>query len=418
MVSMRLVRALAIPCALTASIAASVLVPAPVALADPAQDARVDALIQQRLVNPRIGSDVGMIVIDAASGAVVSAHDPDASMLPASNMKIVTAVDILALRDAESRFVTRVVAGATPGDVIIEGAGDPLLTSENLQHLAVRTSRQLSPGTEVVLHVDDDLFPATGRAPGWTPSYLPYSAAAVESLARLGDYSRDPSTNAAKVFAQRLRSRGFTVRLGDYADAAAGATVLAEAKGHTVGEAVHVMLSRSENNVAEVLYRHVAVAAGIEATWAGAQQAAERTLSRLGIDPAGMALLDGSGLSRKDRLSPRFLAEVLRVARVTRPERFSTMFEDSALPVSGRTGTLATAYGRYVTKHARCAQGDVRAKTGSLFDTIALSGVATTATGDERLFSILVNDRPQRYSALSTRQALDGLTATVTGCWD
>jgi D-alanyl-D-alanine carboxypeptidase len=88
------------------------------------------------------------------------------------------------------------------------------------------------------------------------------------------------------------------------------------------------------------------------------------------------------------------------------------------MPVSGQTGTLATAYGRYVTKHARCAQGDVHAKTGSLFDTIALSGVAETTSGGERLFSLLVNDRPQRYSALSTRQALDGLTATITGCWD
>jgi hypothetical protein len=31
---------------------------------------------------------------------------------------------------------------------------------------------------------------------------------------------------------------------------------------------------------------------------------------------------------------------------------------------------------------------------------------------------MLVNNRPQRYSALATRQALDGLGATITGCWD
>jgi D-alanyl-D-alanine carboxypeptidase len=60
----------------------------------------------------------------------------------------------------------------------------------------------------------------------------------------------------------------------------------------------------------------------------------------------------------------------------------------------------------------------VQAKTGSLFDTISLSGTASTVGGDERIFSILVNHRPQRYSALSARQVLDGLTATITGCWD
>ena len=178
------------------------------------------------------------------------------------------------------------------------------------------------------------------------------------------------------------------------------------------------MLSRSENNVAEVLYRQVALATGHEPSWDGARQAAEQTIGGLGVDPAGMSLLDGSGLSRKDRVSPRFLANVLRLARVTKPERFVDIFESNALPVSGKTGTLATAYGRYVTKNARCARGDVHAKTGSLFDTIALSGLAQTTGGDERLFAIFVNHRPQRYSALSTRQVLDGLTATITGCWE
>jgi len=94
------------------------------------------------------------------------------------------------------------------------------------------------------------------------------------------------------------------------------------------------------------------------------------------------------------------------------------MFEDDAMPVAGQTGTLDDRYGRFTTKQARCAAGAVKAKTGTLFDTVGLSGVATTTTGGERIFSILVNDRPQRFSTLSTRQAVDGLTATITGCWD
>ncbi len=79
------------------------------------------------------------------------------------------------------------------------------------------------------------------------------------------------------------------------------------------------MLRISENNVAEVLYRQVARAAGFEATWDGARQAAEQVLRNVGVDPTGMALLDGSGLSRKDRVSPRFLVDVLRVARDAQP---------------------------------------------------------------------------------------------------
>jgi serine-type D-Ala-D-Ala carboxypeptidase/endopeptidase (penicillin-binding protein 4) len=392
------------------------LLTAPAATAQPA-DPQVDALLQERLANPRIGANVGMVVIDAATGALVSQHGGDRLMLPASNMKIVTAVTALSTLGAQARFTTRVRAGATPSDIVLEGGGDPLLSTADLQRLARRTARAIPHDVPVTVHVDTDRFPDTGRAPGWPADYIPWSAATVEALARYGDYSRDPSAGAARAFVQQLRREGLKVALGGAADAADG-SVLADVSRHSVDDAVSAMLSHSENNVAEVLFRQVAVASGLPGTWDGASAAAARTLASLGVDPRGMTLLDGSGLSRRNRVSPRFLVDVLRVARVTTPEPYAAMFASDALPVAGQTGTLATAFGRYVTKHARCAVGDVHAKTGSLFDTVSLSGVAATETGDERLFSILVNDRPRRYSALSTRQALDGLTATITGCWD
>ena len=387
---------------------------APAASALP-DDPRVDALLDKRLGNPRLGTDVGLVVLDAATGALVSAEQPDDLMLPASNMKIITAVSVLATLGEDARFTTRVRAGALPGEVVLEGGGDPLLTTTDLQRLATRTARQVTG--PVVVRVDDDLFPVTGKGPGWTDEYLPYVAAPVEALARLGDYSPDPSTNAARVFVQQLRALGLKAKLGDPVNVDRSAPVLAQVHS-SVEAAVSLMLSRSENNVAEVLFRQVAVAEGLEPSWRGAREATENVLRRLGLDPSGMRILDGSGLSRRDGLSPRFLAEVLRVARVTRPTAFTSMFEPEAMPVAGQTGTLDTAYGRYVTRNARCAQGAVMAKTGSLFDTITLSGVARVTTGGERVFSILVNDRPQQYSALSVRQVLDGLTATITGCWD
>ncbi len=377
----------------------------------------VDALLHKRLRNPRLGDDVGMVVIDAATGAVVSQQDADQAMLPASNMKIVTAVAALARMGGGTVLRTAVRQGATASDLVLEGGGDPLLTTTDLRQLAKRTAAVLPAGAPVVVHVDDDLFPRTGKGPGWTRTYLGSEAARVEALARLGDYSRDPSTAAAAVFVDRLTKLGVPATLGTDADGGQG-TVLATTDGHTVKDAVAVMLSHSENNVAEVLHRQVAVAAGVPATWAGARTAVEQVLRDAGIDPSAQRLSDGSGLSRTNRVTPRFLADVLRYARVTKPGAFASMFEPGALPVAGRTGTLITGFGRYVTKQSACARGEVQAKTGSLFDTTALSGVAHTVSGGERIFSVLVNDRPQRYSALSTRQAIDGLTATMTGCWD
>ena len=411
---MRLTRRAAVVLSACAT-ALAVAVPATAAQAAP--DPALDGLLTARLDNPRLGSHVGLVVLDAATGEVLSDHGANEPMLTASNMKIVTAVAALATMPPETRFTTRVRAGATPADVVLQGGGDPLLSTKQLQKLARTTAAALPAGSAVTVHADDSLFPSTGRARGWPKHYIPSVASPVQALARIWDYSADPSANAVRVFADALAAKGLAVTVGPDAAAGEGA-VLAETDGHTLADCIRVMLSISENNVAEVLHRHVARAAGQPATWAGAQAATEQVLRNLGIDPTGMALMDGSGLSRKNRVSPALLAQVLRVARVTNPAPFTTMFEDGAMPSAGRSGTLDDHYGRFVTRHARCAQGAVKAKTGTLFDTVGLSGIATRTDGSERIFSILVNDRPQRVSTLSTRQAVDGLAATVVGCWN
>ena len=70
------------------------------------------------------------------------------------------------------------------------------------------------------------------------------------------------------------------------------------------------MLKTSDNDVAEGLHRLVALQTGFPATWAGAQAAQAAALARLGV-PLATGLYDGSGLSRRDRLSPATLVAVL-----------------------------------------------------------------------------------------------------------
>ncbi|MDA2986237.1 MAG: D-alanyl-D-alanine carboxypeptidase [Actinomycetota bacterium] len=400
--------------ALTAGLAVSPIASG-IAAAAP-KEKSVEQLVSKRINNPRLGTNVGVLAVDAATGEVLTSHWASASMIPASNMKIVTAVTALATMGPDARFTTKVRSGAAPGEIVLEGGGDPLLSTKELRKLAVATAATLPAGQPVTVRVDEDLFVDTGRERGWTTGYIPSVVASVQPLARIWDYSRDPGANAAQVFAKKLRARGFDVTVGENADAGE-APVIAETPGHTVAEAVRIMLRISENNVAEVLYRQVARATGNEPSWKGSRIAAEQVLANLGIDTSGTALRDGSGLSRKDRVTPQFLVDVVRMARVTNPEPFRVMFEPDAMPISGVSGTLDDRYGRFVTKRSRCAQGDVLAKTGTLFDTITLSGVTAPGDAPERIFSILVNDRPQRYSALTIRQAVDGLTATITGCW-
>jgi D-alanyl-D-alanine carboxypeptidase/D-alanyl-D-alanine-endopeptidase (penicillin-binding protein 4) len=387
------------------------------ATGDPESRSRIDSLLHSRLHDPRLGHNVAFLVIDAATGAVISKQAPGRQMRAASNMKLVTATTALATMGPHRRFQIRVLAGSQTNDIVLQGGGDPLLSRGDLDRLAARTARHLHKGARVVVHVDDGLFPKPTRAHGWVDEYLGNSVGMVQALAIQGDRSMHPSRNAAEAFAVRLRALGIKATVGPNKDAAPDAVVLASFRGHSVAAAIAMMLRNSDSSIAEVLFRQVAITAGRPANWEGSRRAAMEALRGLGLNPAALVLVDGSGLSRDDRLTPSFLTRLLALVRVKERQRFAAIFAPNALPTAGRTGTLARSYGRYSTSPSNCAVGDVRAKTGTIRGTIALSGVAHTRSGQLRIFSIIVNDRPGGYSALSTRRAVDGLVATITGCW-
>lgn len=374
--------------------------------------------IDRRLHDRRLGRNVAMIVLDGATGAVLAAHRPDALMRPASNMKAVTAVATLTTMAASTWLPTRVLAGPRPQDVVLRGGGDPLLTRADLRALAARTATALRErGTgRVVLHLDLSLFAPQSRGPRWGPRYPSGLVSGIESLALHDDYSSKPSRNARAVFASALRTRGIGVTYGKAITTTPETPVLAQVRGHTIGRAVGSMLSWSDSNIAEVLFRHVAIASGQPATWRGGISAVHAALGSLGLDSSGQRIFDGSGLSEHDALTPRFLATMMRLARIEQPQRFAAMFGTHAMPIGGRTGTMGPGYGRYDTSPSRCARGRVQAKTGTLHSTIALSGIARTTDHGLRAFSVIVNDRPSYVERLTTRRAVDGVAATVVGC--
>lgn len=393
-------------------------------------DARIAEQLPSRLADRRLGATVGIAVVDAGSGRTVVADGGQRRLLPASNMKVLTATAVLTVLGPKHRFTTSVARTPGSASFVLVGGGDPLLSTGDLQTLAKQAANayRADPAPQpagvrptarprVTVRIDDSLFPKPTRGPGWTGSYMPYSGAPVRPLARLGDYSWDTAANAAGVFAQALRRQGLRATVDGRATAEPGAAVVARVRPHTVADAVRTMLLVSENNVAEVLFRHVGLATSGDTTWAGASRAVSSVLEGLGVETGRLRISDGSGLSRTNRVTPLALAETLSLATRDDLPRLRTIYADRALPTAGRTGTLGTAYGRYTTRPSRCAQGQVFAKTGSLFDTIALSGIAEGADGRPKAFSFLVNDRPTAVSMLSTRQALDGLAATVVGCW-
>ena len=117
-------------------------------------------------------------------------------------------------------------------------------------------------------------------------------------------------------------------------------------------------------------------------------------LSVHSISTAGLAIHDGSGLSRLDLISPESAARLLAVAAQS---SWSRSFRDS-LPIADRDGTLA---GRLQSLRDR-----VSAKTGSLTYDHSLSGYVTTTNNEVLVFSIICNDATGQSHPVRTMDSI------------
>lgn len=367
----------------------------------------------QRVDAPALGRDVTVHVLDAGSDRQLFGHDADELQLPASTMKVITAVTALHTLGRSHRFATRVMAGPDEETVILVGGGDPLLTAADLRRLAGRTAAKLKKEgvRSVVVDVDDYLFPRPTDARGWEPGDSPTYAAAVRPLAMLGEYSRDTVSTALAVFVRELQGEGISARVGERAVVPDDSRRIAVVARNTLADAIELMLRVSENNVAEVLFRQVALARGYPATWSASTAAAKETLRELDLTPFGMKLYDGSGLSMDDRLTAKFLTTVLD--RVVDPAHRELAPIRRWMPVAGETGTLTN---RFSSPPASCARGAVFAKTGSLTGVNTLAGLTRAPDGTWRSFAVMVNHRPPDYAPGLTSAAIDAIAATVHGC--
>ncbi len=397
---------------------AGALAPAPAA-ADELPLSPTDQTVRDQLdvrsLAPRLGPDLAGLVTDAETGQVLWTGSGDELQIPASTVKLVTAANALATFGPEHRFTTRVMTGATSRRVVLVGGGDPSLSRADLRRLARTTaSTVLAQGVpRVRVDVDDSLFPTPTLARGWKAAYVVRDVSPVRALVVDGHRRLDTSLDAGRVFAALLERQGVRVRAVVRRVRPEESVAIAETVGDDLATLVPFMLRNSDNDVAEVLHRMVALQSGLPPTWEGAAQAQVTALAGLGITITPGHLNDGSGLSRADRLSPAEVVAVLSRAFDPAFPRLAPM-QSGALAVAGETGTLGPAYLRYRVGPSSCARGLVEAKTGSLSGVIALSGRAIGADGRVKLFSFLLNQVP---ATLTTRRAVDKLAATLTGCW-
>jgi serine-type D-Ala-D-Ala carboxypeptidase/endopeptidase (penicillin-binding protein 4) len=405
--------------------------------AAPSPDAVASAL-GDALSDPRLGDHVPVEVVDVATGQKLFGQGETDAAVPASTMKLVTATTVLAKLGPAAQLKTRAVAGTNPGEVVLVGGGDPTLAvntggtypgAARLDDLAGQVKKALGGTAPTRVIVDSSLFTGPSTGPNWeagvadSGGYVARVTALMIDAGRTNPKIVDPPSNrsstpdtaAGQAFAKLLGLPNSAVTSGRAPNPASGGpspsgpapgTQLGVVSSPPVLRMLEEMLQASDNTIAEVLARQVAIAQKQPASFTGEAAAMLKTLTELGLPTTGVTLTDGSGLSFDDRLTPQLLTGLLAVA--ARPDRPALHGLAGGLPVAGYSGTLA---GRFHNSVATPADGAVRAKTGTLPGINSLAGYVTTSGGRLLAFAILADK--VNVGILSAEAALDRVAAAL-----
>jgi D-alanyl-D-alanine carboxypeptidase/D-alanyl-D-alanine-endopeptidase (penicillin-binding protein 4) len=403
----------------------------------------LDSALGSVLSSASLGTGASAVVADE-SGRVVWSRSPGQMAAPASTEKVTTAVAALDVLGPSAHFTTKVVSG--PGDsIVLMGGGDPTLTAAappltdyprpaTLQALAAATAKALKAAhrTRVQLGYDTSLYTGPDLAPGWPGSYVTTGdVTSITSLevdqGRLATSgtpedaddpvnfrarSSDPAAQAAESFADFLAADGIAVTgQPSTGTAPSGAPVLGSVTSPPLSAVVEQMLLESNNVIAENLARHVAIATGHPASFAGAAAAETAVLTRLGAGP-GLALVDGSGLSPQDKIAPSVLVRLLALA--ASPQHATLRAAITGLPVAGFAGTLSQGQSVFGAIGGS-ARGVVRAKTGNLSTVAALAGLAYDSDGHVLVFAFDAASVPQA-DLQAAADTLNDAAAVLASC--
>jgi D-alanyl-D-alanine carboxypeptidase/D-alanyl-D-alanine-endopeptidase (penicillin-binding protein 4) len=334
--------------------------------------------------------------LDLSTGAAVFSRNSSLSLVPASNEKLAVTYAALDLLGADYRIETDVLGqgelvGTTwRGSLVLEGHGDPTLSSTDLGWLARQVRGAGIQRVEGSVLGDESFFDSRRTGAGWKSSFYinesaPLSALTVDRTWFHTHHSGTPAAAAAALFKDALHKQGILVSgRATRGVARVEAEPLAHVLSPPLGQIVQFMDRESDNFTAELLLKQLGAADGTVGTSAGGAAIVRSTLAEAGSPLGGVRIVDGSGLSPLDRLTARAIVGMLRAARED-PEIKPAFV--AALAVAGRSGTMKDRLRRAP------ARGVVLAKTGTTSVASALSGYVR----QRYVFSVLQNGRPVSY---------------------
>ena len=394
-----------------AAIACVLLCAALAPVAEAAGPATTKRILRKEMA--KAGPSSGAHVVDLVTGRAIYSEDAAVPRIPASVEKLYTTAAALEKFGPQGAIPTDVLGaaaidpatGVLTGNLYLRGNGDPSFGTKAAGLLADALVEQTAI-TEVDGRVigDETLWDGLRGPPSEgfrTSSYVGPLSALTFNRGFTGKrrplFQPSPPLFAAQAFTKALRRRGVAVRRSARAGTTpASAIALTSLNSPALQNIVASMNVPSDNFIAETLIKVLGARFGAAGTTAAGADVVRTSAAQLGIRTT---VVDGSGLSRFNRTSPKAIVALLTAMD---EGELAVPFEAS-LPVAGRTGTL------YDRMRGTAARDACRAKTGTLSNVSALAGYCDTRGGGRVAFAFLMNS----VYPLTARRIQDRMTAAL-----
>lgn len=353
-------------------------------------------------------SHIGVEVYSTKKGKVIYARNQNELFIPASNTKLFSSLLAVETLGQNYQFETvlitdgKIKGSCIEGNLYVVGSGDPSLKSSDLRNLIRNLRKNGIRKIKGNFCIDNEIFDHEGFAPGTSIDCVGKSwFNLVESIVvdrksvRNGMSELDSLIESSRLASTTFRAqRFFKSALTNCGVKLSGKIIFKQIpneknkqkiilrhKSKNLNGLIKQILKDSDNLYADCIFKRVGAAKfGFPGSWKkGANALKDFLFSKIGIQCKDFKVVDGSGLSRYNLVSPNQIVNLLLWAK-GRPY-FDNFFK--ILPISGVDGTLRGRMGNIAYK--------VRAKTGTLSGVSSLSGYIKTRSNDTLIFSILNN---------------------------
>ena len=363
------------------AVVACLLLGAPAFLSTPASavDPKSVASVFAKYIENKGLANPSVVVIDGQTGETVFEKNPNSLRKPASLQKLFTGVAAVHHLQMDQTFTTSLWSGSDSKTVVIQGSRDPWASQ----------------------------YSSTAEKMGRT-SLPRFQNHALKTLNKLnGGSVKKPTIYYSRLFAGDVatlktlfRKRGVTAVMKPVSVQEAverSAALVIDSTSPTLEDMLTYALVWSDNVLSERIARLASSAAGNGSTESGVEATFNELLTSFDLDTTKVVVKDASGLSRKNRVTAKQVAELL--IKIRDEGKYAPVV--NGLPIGGVSGTLEKRF----VKTAPSAVGLVKAKTGTLTGTANLAGYVESGE-HEYAFVIIADKLPRTYSAGDRARAI------------